>query len=50
MFEQMAPGALDSPMVQMGKQMTMSELMQAAPQARPMFEAVLEALNQQEEF
>lgn len=50
MFEQMAPGALDSPMVQMGKQMTMSELMQAAPQARSMFEVVLEALNQQEEF
>ena len=49
MFNQFAPGMLDGPMVQMAMQMTLAEMLGAAPDARPMFEAVVNALNAQEE-
>ena len=49
MFEQFAPGMLDGPMIQMAMQMTLAEMLGAAPDARPMFEAVVNALNAQEE-
>lgn len=49
MFEQFAPGMLDGPMVQMAMQMTLAEMLGAAPEARSMFEAVVNALNMQEE-
>ena len=49
MFEQLAPGMLDGPMIQMAMQMTLAEMLGAAPDARPMFEAVVNALNAQEE-
>lgn len=48
MFEQFAPGMLDGPMIQFAMQMTLSEMLGAAPDARPMFEAVVAVLNDQE--
>lgn len=48
MFNQMVPGMLDNPMIQFAKQMTLSEMLGAAPEARPMYEAVVAALNRQE--
>ena len=48
MFNQMAPGMLDNPMIQFACGMTLSELLGAAPEARPLYEAVVEALNQKE--
>lgn len=48
MFNQMVPGMLDNPMIAMAQQMTLSELLGAAPEARPMYEAVVKALNEAE--
>ena len=48
MFNQMAPGMLEGPMIQFAYGMTLSELLGAAPEARPMYEAVVQALNQKE--
>ena len=48
MFEQFAPGMLDGPMIQFAMHMTLAEMLGAAPDARPMFEAVVAALNAQE--
>lgn len=48
MFEKFAPGMLDGPMIQFAMQMTLSEMLGAAPEARPMFEAVVSALNARE--
>lgn len=45
MFNQMVPGMLDNPMLTMAHQMTLAELLGAAPEARPMYEAVVNALN-----
>lgn len=49
MFNKFAPGMLDGPMVQMAMQMSLAEMLGMAPDARPMFEAVVNALNAQEE-
>ena len=48
MFNQMAPGMLDGPMIQFAYGMTLAELIGAAPQAKPLYEAVVTALNQKE--
>ena len=48
MFNHMAPGMLEGPMIQFAYGMSLSELLGAAPQARPMYEAVVNALNQRE--
>ena len=48
MFNQMVPGMLDGPMIQFAYGMTLSELLGAAPAAKPMYEAVVNALNQKE--
>lgn len=48
MFNQMAPGMLEGPMIEFAYGMTLSELLGAAPEARPMYEAVVNALNQKE--
>ena len=48
MFNQMAPGMLEGPMIQFAYGMTLSELLGAAPAAKPMYEAVVNALNQKE--
>lgn len=47
MFNQMVPGMLDGPMIQFAYQMTMSELTAQTPEAKPMYEAVISALNTQ---
>lgn len=46
MFDQMAPGMLEGPMIRFAYGMTLAELLGAAPEARPMYEAVVNALNQ----
>lgn len=48
MFNQMAPGMLEGPMIQFAYGMTLAELIGAAPQAQPLYEAVVKALNQKE--
>ena len=48
MFNQMAPGMLDNPMIQFAYGMTLSELLGAAPEARPLYEAVVLELNKLE--
>lgn len=48
MFHQMVPGMLEGPMIQFAYGMTLTELLGAAPEARPMYEAVIRALNRQE--
>lgn len=48
MFEQMAPGMLDNPMIQFAYGMTLTEMLGAAPEARSLYEAVVRALNRQE--
>ena len=48
MFNQMIPGMLEGPMIQFAYGMTLAELLGAAPQAKPMYEAVVNALNQKE--
>ncbi|MEY8492872.1 family 78 glycoside hydrolase catalytic domain [Lachnospiraceae bacterium 29-91] len=48
MFDQLAPGMLDNPMLAMAHQMTMAELCAQAAEAKPLYETVIGALNQQE--
>lgn len=45
MFNQMVPGMLDNPMIQFAHQMTLAELLGSAPEAKPLYEAVINALN-----
>lgn len=45
LFEQYVPGMLDTPMIQYAYDMTMAELTAAAPDAKPLYESVLAALN-----
>ena len=47
MFNQFVPGMLDGPMIKFAYPMTLSEMLGAAPEARPMYEAVIKALNEQ---
>ncbi|MCM1086742.1 MAG: glycoside hydrolase family 78 protein [Muribaculaceae bacterium] len=47
LFEQMAPGMLDSQMVKFALDMTISELVGHAPEARPLFQTALDMLNAQ---
>lgn len=48
MFNRMVPGMLEGPMIQFAYQMTLAELLGAAPEARPLYEAVINALNEEE--
>lgn len=45
LFEQLEPGMLDNPMIKFAYGMTISELLQAGPEARPLYQAVIDALN-----
>ncbi len=47
-FEQFAPGMLDNPMIEYAMGMTLTEMLAQAPEAKPMYEAVVAALNVQE--
>lgn len=50
MFNQFAPGMLDNPMIGYAKGMSLTELLTQAPEAKPMYEAVIAALNVQEKI
>ena len=45
LFKRMAPGMSDNPMLAMAQQMTLSEVLSVASEARPLYEAVVNALN-----
>ena len=46
MFEQFMPGFMDNPMIAYALPKTLAEMLGSAPEARPLYEAVLKALNQ----
>ena len=48
MFEQFAPGMMEGPMIQFAYPMTLSEVAAIAPEAEPVYRAVVLALNEQE--
>lgn len=48
MMEQMVPELLANPMIEYAKQMTLAEGISSAPEIRPVYEAVLSALNEQD--
>ena len=48
MFEQSVPGMMDGPMIQFAYSMTLSELTAVAPEAKPLYQAVIHASNEQE--
>ena len=48
MLEIMAPGFLDNPMIEFACSMTLAELLTSAPEAKPMYDAIIQALNTQE--
>lgn len=48
MFETLAPGTLDNPMIKFAYGMTIFELLTKAPEAKPLYQAVIDALNAQE--
>ncbi|RRD94031.1 alfa-L-rhamnosidase [Clostridiales bacterium COT073_COT-073] len=48
LFNQMSPGMLDNPLLAMARQMTLAEVLGAAPEARPLYETVVNALNESE--
>lgn len=48
MFNQMAPGMLDNPMIQFAYQLTLAEMLGNAPEARPLYEEVINALNEED--
>lgn len=45
LFEQMVPGMLDDPLIKFAFSMTLSDLVIQAPSAKPMYQAVIDALN-----
>ena len=47
LFNRYAPGALDGPMIQFAYQMTMAEMCAVAPEARPLYEMIVNTLNAQ---
>lgn len=49
MFNQMVPGMLEQPMLHLAYGMTLEELITATPDAKPLYEVVVNALNQQPE-
>ena len=47
MFNNMAPGMLENPLIKFAYGLTLSEMLGQAPEARPLYEAVVRALNSQ---
>ncbi len=45
MFNQLMPGMLDNPMIKYAYELTLNEILAQAPAAKPLYEAVLKALN-----
>ena len=48
MFEQIEPGMLDNPLIKFAYGMTISDLLVQAPEAKPLYQAVIDALNAKE--
>ena len=48
MLDQMVPELMANPMIEYAKQMTLAEGISSAPDIRPAYEAVIQALNEQE--
>lgn len=48
MFNEMVPGLLDNPMIEFAYQMALTELIGQAPEAKPLYETVIRALNEAE--
>lgn len=48
MFNSYAPGMLDNPLIKFAFGMSLSEMLGHAPEAKPLYEAVINALNKQE--
>ena len=48
MINRFAPGMLDNPMIEYAYSMSLSELLGAAPEAKPLFEEIIKELNRQE--
>lgn len=49
MINRFAPGMLDNPMIEYAYSMSLSELLGAAPEAKPLFEEIIKELNRQED-
>ena len=45
MFEEMVPGMLEDPLIKFALSMTISDLLMQDAQAKPMYLAVIDALN-----
>lgn len=45
LFEQMVPGMLDNPLIKFAFPMTITDLLVQAPDAKPLYQAVIDALN-----
>ena len=45
LFDQMAPGMLDDPLIKFAYDMTLSDLLVQAPDAKPLYQAVIDTLN-----
>ncbi len=48
LFNQYAPGALEGPLIQLAMNLSLSELCAAAPEARPIYEMILQQLKLQQ--
>lgn len=48
MFDQLVPGMLEDPLIKFAYGMTISELLLQGPDAKPLYQAVIDALNQAE--
>ena len=48
MFNSYAPGMLDNPLIKFAFGMSLSEMLGQAPEAKSLYEAVINALNKQE--
>ena len=44
-FNEAAPGMLDSPLIKFAYGMTLSDLLVQGPEAKPLYQAVIDALN-----
>lgn len=47
LFNEYAPGMLDDPLIKFAYEMTIADLLLQAPQAKPLYQAVIDALNAQ---
>lgn len=48
MMKQMVPELINNPMIEYAKKMTLAEGISTSPEIRPVYEAVINALNKQD--